>query len=100
MFGVVFKETVSSTQTTMFNKATAVSGAGLVDNNRLLFKYNLFAYDAPMPVAGTSSGATYMFDVNSSGTKSVGVTRIRRIWQFPNPKSSYDETAGGTLPAT
>jgi len=26
--------------------------------------------------------------------------RIRRIWQFPNPKSSYDETAGGTLPST
>jgi hypothetical protein len=58
--------------------------------------YNGKSYNNPTAL----SGSTYQFLVNSAGKKSLSVTRIRRIWQFPNPKSSYDETAGGTLPAT
>lgn len=95
MFGVFFKETITSTQSSMFAK----TGSPTVgpNSNKPLTKYDIKSYKMP----GTLSGSTYQFLVNSVTNKmSLSVMRVRRIWQFPNPKSSYDETAGGTLPST
>ncbi len=92
MFGVFFKETIKTGQSSMFDK----TGSTLA-SNKPLTKYDIKSYNMP----GTLSGSTYQFLVNSgTNKKSLSVMRVRRIWQFPNPKSSYDETAGGTLPST
>jgi hypothetical protein len=93
MFGVFFKETIKTGQSRMFDK----TGSTLA-SNKLLTKYEIKSYNMP----GTLSGSDYQFLVNTltPTKKSLSVMRVRRIWQFPNPKSSYDETAGGTLPST